>query len=229
MEQSPETPAAPEPVLSGAREARPAEAAPKPSAAERRAAIETGQKTKRRKGFIMGLFVGQLLIVGIDLGFSFLVPIIEKRYQFNSPIPIQSLVFIGMTAGIAMTGLLIFFILGLQGAGYVLGKKKVDVEVMARVRRTAIDTARGRTMDLCEYIRDFGAGGATVAALAARMSEDDVKIRGRLAFLRRIGVVETRKKTDDNDQEIAGRSTWFLTRRLERLWEEVFGAQADDN
>jgi hypothetical protein len=111
MEQSPETPAVPE--------------APKPSAAERRAAIETGQKTKRRKGFIMGLFVGQLLIVGIDLGFHFLIPIIEKRYQFHSPIPIQSLVFIGMTAGIFMTGLLIFFILGLQGAGYVLGKKKV--------------------------------------------------------------------------------------------------------
>ena len=123
MEQSPA--AAPEPAPSAPREAERVEGAPKPSAAERRAAIETGQKTKRRKGFIMGLFVGQVIIIGIDLGFHFLIPVIEKKYQFNSPIPVQSLVFIGMTAGIVMTGLLIFFILGLQGAGYVFGKKKV--------------------------------------------------------------------------------------------------------
>ncbi len=112
MEQPPE----PAPAVEGA---------PKPSAAERRAAIETGQKTKRRKGFVLGLFVGQLLIIGIDVGFSFLIPVIEKKYRFNSPLPIQSLVFMGMTAGIVMTALLIFFILGLQGAGYVFGKKKV--------------------------------------------------------------------------------------------------------
>lgn len=101
--------------------------APKPSAEERRAAIEAGQKTKRRKGFILGLFVGQLIIVGIDLGFSLLLPIIEKKYRFNSPLPIQSLVFIGMTAGIVMTALLIFFVLGFQSASYVFGKKQVGI------------------------------------------------------------------------------------------------------
>jgi hypothetical protein len=108
MEQ---TPAAPE--------------APKPSAEERRAAIQTGQKTKRRKGFIIGLLTGQLIIIGLDVAAHFVIPLVEKKYRFQAPLPIQSLVFIGMTSGIVITALLIFFLLGLQGAGYVFGKKKV--------------------------------------------------------------------------------------------------------
>ena len=98
---------------------------PKPSAEERRAAIQEGQKTKRRKGFIYGLLVGQLIIIGLDVAAHFVIPLIEKKYTFQSPLPIQSLVFIGMTAGVVMTALLIFFVLGCQGAGYVFGKKQV--------------------------------------------------------------------------------------------------------
>ncbi len=50
---------------------------PKPSAEDRRAAIQEGQKTKRRKGFIYGLLVGQLLIIGIDVAAHFLIPLLE--------------------------------------------------------------------------------------------------------------------------------------------------------
>jgi hypothetical protein len=123
MEQPPSS--NPEPALSESRGAGRVEGAPKPSAEERRAAIQTGQKTKRRKGFIFGLFAGQVIIIGLDVAAHFLIPLLEKKYRFHSPLPIQSLVFIGMTAGVVMTALLIFFVLGLQGAGYVFGKKKV--------------------------------------------------------------------------------------------------------
>ncbi len=105
--------------------AEPAPPAPKPSAEDRRAAIQEGQKSRRRKGFIYGLLVGQLIIIALDVAAHFLIPLLEKKYRLASPLPIQSLVFIGMTAGIVMTALLIFFILGLQGAGWVFGKKQV--------------------------------------------------------------------------------------------------------
>lgn len=95
-----------------------------PSAQERMAALVGVQKAKRRRGFIIGLLVGQLLIVALDFGGKQLIHLLRHKFRFSAPIPLEAVVFIGMTAGIVLTALLIFFILGLQGMGYVFGSKK---------------------------------------------------------------------------------------------------------
>lgn len=102
-----------------------AEVAPKPTAKERQAAIHAGQKKKRLRGFLYGLLAGQILIIALDLGGSLLLHLFKDRLRMNAPVTLQALVFIGMAAGIVMTALLIFFVLGLQTLGSAFGKKKV--------------------------------------------------------------------------------------------------------
>ena len=87
--------------------------------------IQKIQKTRRRRGFLIGLLAGQILILAMDFGGVLLIHFLRNRVRFAGPLPLESLVFLGMTAGILITALLIAFVLGIQGAGYVFGKKKV--------------------------------------------------------------------------------------------------------
>lgn len=103
------------------------EAAPpaKPSAAERRQAIQQGQTSKRKRGFLYGLLAGQILIILLDLGGRAVLHFFRDRIRVNAPIPIEALVFLGMAGGIVITAVMILFVLGLQGVGWTFGKKKV--------------------------------------------------------------------------------------------------------
>jgi hypothetical protein len=96
-----------------------------PSATERRANLDRIQSSKRRKGFLIGLLVGQLLILGLDYGGRLALHLLKDKVKLQSPVPHEALVFIGMTAGIVITMLLILFVLGLQGMGWVFGKNQV--------------------------------------------------------------------------------------------------------
>jgi hypothetical protein len=100
-----------------------------PSAEERRTAILRSQEARRRKGFLVGLLAGQILIIAMDFGGELLIRLLHHKVRFQPPpgMSVRSLVFIGMTAGIAITGLLLFLVLGLSGAGYVLGRKKAGL------------------------------------------------------------------------------------------------------
>ena len=102
----------------------------------------------------------------------------------------------------------------------VLGKRSVDRDVMARVRRAALDTARGRTLELAEFVAETGERGTSIAGLAVHMGESEDKTKARLTFLKRIGVVERHEPKKDGD--VFPRATWRLTERLTRLWNEVF-------
>ena len=86
--------------------------------------VQKAQKARRRRGFLWGLLAGQIVILILIFGGRAALHFLRDRVTFNPPIPLEALVFIGMAAGILFTALLIFFVLGLQGAGYVLGKKK---------------------------------------------------------------------------------------------------------
>ena len=99
--------------------------APRKSAAERRQAIQAGQTNKKKRGFLYGLLAGQILIIVLDLGGKALLHVFRDRVRVNAPIPLEALVFLGMAAGIVITALMIFFVLGLQGLGWTFGKKKV--------------------------------------------------------------------------------------------------------
>lgn len=100
-----------------------------PSAEERAAALGRSQRARRLRGFLWGLLAGQLLIIAMDFGGELLIRLLHHKVRFQPPpgMSVRSLVFIGMTAGIAITGLFIFLLLGLSGAGYVLGKKKAGL------------------------------------------------------------------------------------------------------
>ena|SRR5687767_4253252 len=107
-----------------APEAKP-EGPRKPSAEERRAAIQAGQKNKRKRGFLYGLLAGQIVIILIDLGGGALLHVFRDRIRVNAPVTLEALVFLGMSAGIVITALMIFFVLGMQGLGWTFGKKKI--------------------------------------------------------------------------------------------------------
>ncbi len=103
----------------------PAPEAPKATAKERRVALQQGQQKKKLRGFLYGLLAGQILIIVLDLGGAALLHLFRDRVRVNAPVPLQALVFFGMAAGIVITALMIFFVLGLQGVGWAFGKKNV--------------------------------------------------------------------------------------------------------
>jgi hypothetical protein len=109
----------------GENPAAPPPEAPKPSAKERRAALQQGHQKKKLRGFLYGLRAGPILIIALDLGGAALLHVFRDSVRVNAPVPLQALVFFGMAAGILITALMIFFVLGLQGVGWAFGKKKV--------------------------------------------------------------------------------------------------------
>lgn len=92
---------------------------------EREAERNAVQKKKRLRGFLLGLLVGQLLVIAIDLGGAAALHFFKHKVRVNAPIPFEALVFVGMSTGILATALLILAVLGLQGAGWLFGRKKV--------------------------------------------------------------------------------------------------------
>ncbi len=102
----------------------------------------------------------------------------------------------------------------------VLGKTDMDDEVVARVRRTALDTARGRVFNIARSL--FRAGrehGESVSGVALAVGEGEDKVRTTLSFLSRIEVAE--RFTEKRPDGTLGRARWRLTARMNRLYSEV--------
>ena len=72
----------------------------------------------------------------------------------------------------------------------VLNKKELDGEVMRRTARVAMDTARGRTMEIVSLLYHSGEMGQTSKYIAMHCNKELKKKREMLHFLRQIGVVE---------------------------------------
>lgn len=100
----------------------------------------------------------------------------------------------------------------------VMNRKSVDAEVLRRSRQVAMDTARGRTLELAKYLRRAGQDGAEVKSLAMWTHQTEDKERHLLRFLRKIGVAETHQP---KVKGLATRPKWRLTERFERLYDEV--------
>lgn len=99
----------------------------------------------------------------------------------------------------------------------VLGTNKVDGEVLRRVRKVGLDTARGKTLELSKHLYRVGKKGASTAALAVWLGEPEEKIRNLLRFLRKLKVVELFTTQ-------SGKSTysrWRLSERIMKLYKEV--------
>lgn len=74
----------------------------------------------------------------------------------------------------------------------VLNKRVVDAEVMDLVRSVVMDTARGRTMEICAALHDKGDEGLSMGALEAEVhAQEEGRITKLVKFLRHIGAVES--------------------------------------
>lgn len=96
---------------------------PPMTAEQRRAEMNERQRTKRRRGFLIGLLVGQALVAGIIFGGD---AILRLRPDIHTELPLRLLVFLGVTGGLVFTGLMIGLLLFFQAVGYVFrprGKK----------------------------------------------------------------------------------------------------------
>lgn len=103
----------------------------------------------------------------------------------------------------------------------VLNRDTPDEEVMRRVGHVAMDTARGRTLEIAKHLHLMGDGGSSPAAIARYTNETDDKLKVMLRFLRRIGVVESTVK--HVTKGVTTRPKWKLTPRVSALYTVVCG------
>lgn len=102
----------------------------------------------------------------------------------------------------------------------VLNRDSVDAVVMARVRRVALDTARGRTLAILHHMLDAEDGGVEPRRLGMLMGFPEEKTRDLLRFLRQIGAIE---HYEDQVKGIGGRIRWRLTPKMHRLYLDAMG------
>lgn len=100
----------------------------------------------------------------------------------------------------------------------VLNRKTVDVEVLRRVKRVTMDTARGRTMEICRHLFRAGEIGLDTKALAMYTNQTEDSERTLLRFLRKIEVVDSFVIKSPG---VSQRPRWKLTQRMKKLYTEV--------
>lgn len=102
----------------------------------------------------------------------------------------------------------------------VLNVKEIDEEVMRRVTRVALDTARGRTLEIAKHLYKTGEDGIESSVLSVWTGESTEKLAALLRFLRRIGVVEHYNKAS-GVPGMKGKPRWRLTERIRKIYPEV--------
>lgn len=102
----------------------------------------------------------------------------------------------------------------------VLNKDEVDEQVMDRVRRCALDTARGTTQELMDDLVARGVQGRQAGPLAVVLNRDEEEVRRLLKFLRQIGAVEQFKDVGPTGKPV-GLAKWRPTAVLRKLHSEA--------
>lgn len=101
----------------------------------------------------------------------------------------------------------------------VLNREEVDAEVMRRVARVALDTARGQTLDIARHLAAAGERGMEVRELHQVTGEAEDKLRSLVSFLRKIGA--TRVVVPQLNATIKGRPRWALSEKMAALYQKV--------
>jgi hypothetical protein len=101
----------------------------------------------------------------------------------------------------------------------VLNKPAVDREVLGLCRKVALDTARGKVLDLCRHLFKQGRRGAEAHALAVWCNERRDAEGQLLQFLRKVDVVE--RFRPEPARGIYGNERWRLTPDLTALCRAV--------
>lgn len=101
----------------------------------------------------------------------------------------------------------------------VLNRQGVDDLVMGRVRRVALDTSRGQTLEITKQLRETTAEGRSTKGLSVSTGIGEHKVRGYLGFLKAIGAAETFELRGAKGLGVKRR--WRLTERMEELFDDV--------
>lgn len=101
----------------------------------------------------------------------------------------------------------------------VLNKESPDEDVMRRVRKVAIDTSRGRMLNIVAHLHRRGPGGASTEWVATMLGEGNASIRDALRFLKSIDVV--RSFVHKSKSGLREMPRWALTERMQELCEIV--------
>lgn len=86
----------------------------------RRNELQASLRRRRRRGFLIGLVVGQLFVLALVFGGEALI---KLRPELRIDLPVRTVVFAGVTAGLALTGVLIGLLLMIEGLLYVVRPK----------------------------------------------------------------------------------------------------------
>jgi len=101
---------------------------------------------------------------------------------------------------------------------FALNRTKVDGIVMARVKRVAMDTARGQTLLIALHLHRAGRDGSEFQALRLGVAGTEHNTKSLLRFLRKISVVE---QFTSEQRGLKGRQKYRLTQQLQDLCDEV--------
>jgi hypothetical protein len=99
----------------------------------------------------------------------------------------------------------------------VLNRRTVDEEVLRRVRQVALDTSRGQTLALANYLYDHE-DGLPADTLVMYLAIPTEKLKALLRFLKMIHVVEP---FVTEIKGVRSKVKWRLTRRMRKLFTEV--------
>jgi hypothetical protein len=117
-----------------------------PSAAQRQHNLDRIKKKRRRRGFLLGLLVGQILIIALDLGGDLFLRT-HPHVKLQANIPVSSVVFLGMAAGAAVMIAAVALIYGVMALRGLFGKKSAVVAVGRGIWRVILTVlALGVTM-----------------------------------------------------------------------------------
>jgi hypothetical protein len=99
-----------------------------------------------------------------------------------------------------------------------MSKKAIDDQVMTRVRKIALDTARGKTMLIAEYLYACGEEGSYVTGIAYNIHDTDIKTKPIIQFLRRLKVLEPVTQATTRTR-VSSRVKWRLTDKFKTIYE----------
>jgi hypothetical protein len=99
----------------------------------------------------------------------------------------------------------------------VLNKKQVDNNVMQRVTNVAMDTARGRTLEIVRYLQG-SEEGLTTKSVSMYIVAGEQTTRKLLRFLRKIEVLEG---LETKRKGVRAKQTWRLSQPFRKLYDDV--------
>ena len=105
----------------------------------------------------------------------------------------------------------------------VMGKREADEDVMDRVNKIAMFTARGISLDIVHDLYKGGEEGRTPHRLEMQTNQTIGKVRNILKFLRRIDAVQSfQHNLKTSSGQTVKRVRWKLTPIMWKLYRDVF-------